>query len=237
MLIDVITLFPRMFEGVCSESILKLGQQSGKLRICIHDLRRYSADARHHKVDAPPYGGGAGMVIQAEPVLRAVEALRADGRARSELVLLTPAGAPFSQVVARELAERSGLILLCGHYEGFDERVVELLAPREISIGDYVLTGGEIPAMVVLDAVARLVPGVLGSEDSAADESFAAGRLEYPHYTRPAVVRGREVPPVLRSGDHAGIARWRDEQAEARTRTRRPDLVRGKEADPRVSNG
>lgn len=228
MIIDVVTLFPAMFEGVLSESILRIAQERGKLRVELHDLRTYTDD-KHRKVDAAPYGGGAGMVIQAEPVFRAVEDLRARGRERSRLVLLTPAGSPLRQERAVELSAEAGLILLCGHYEGFDERVIEGLQPLEVSIGDYVLTGGELPAMVLIDAVARLLPGVLGSDASAGEDSFATGRLEYPHYTRPAEFRGMRVPDVLLSGNHAEIARWRAEQAEDRTRRRRPDLIQRKD--------
>ena len=228
MLIDVVTLFPRVFEGVLSESILKIAQDRQKVRFEIHDLRAYTSD-KHRKVDAPPYGGGAGMVIQAEPVFRAVEQLRADGREDSRLILLTPAGVPFRQERARELVEEKGLILLCGHYEGFDERIIEGLSPLEISIGDFVLTGGEIAAMTLIDAVTRLIPGVLGSAESAGDDSFEGGRLEYPHYTRPAVFRGMEVPPVLLSGNHAEIERWRREKSQERTQARRPDLIKGRD--------
>lgn len=234
MLIDVVTLFPRMFEGVFSESILKIARERGLLKIELHDLRTFTTD-KHHKVDAPPYGGGAGMVLQADPVFRCVEHLRASGREYSRLVLMSPAGRPLTQALSRELAAAPGLIVLCGHYEGFDERVIQGLGPLEVSIGDFVLTGGEIPAMAVVDAVARLVPGVLGSPESAGEESFSSGRLEYPHYTRPAEFRGMGVPPVLLSGNHAEIARWREEQSMERTRTRRPDLLEGEMR--RVANG
>jgi tRNA (guanine37-N1)-methyltransferase len=224
MLIDVVTLFPDMFSGVISQSILKLARDRGLLDIRITNLRDYSTD-KHRKVDAPPYGGGPGMVIQVEPVVRAVDDLRKKGRRRSTLVLLTPSGRTFTQERARELSKKKGLILLCGHYEGFDERVRLMLKPEELSIGDFVMTGGEIPAMAVMDAVARLVPGVLGSADSLKEESFTSGGLEYPHYTRPADFRGRKVPEVLRGGDHRKIERWRRTQATRRTRARRPDLL------------
>lgn len=224
MIVDVITLFPEMFSGVISQSILRIARDKGLVKIHIVNLRDFSTD-KHRKVDAPPYGGGPGMVIQVEPVVRAVEHLRKNGRKHSTLVLLTPGGAPFTQERARELSKKKGLMLLCGHYEGFDERVRRILRPAEISIGDYVLTGGEIPAMAVLDAVARLVPGVLGSADSLNEESFSSGRLEYPQYTRPAEFRGRAVPEVLRGGNHREIARWRKARAEQRTRKRRPDLI------------
>lgn len=224
MIIDVVTLFPRMFEGVLGESILKRAQEEGKVRINLIQLRDFSRE-RHKKVDAPPYGGGPGMVIMAEPVFEAVEHLRRNGRRESLLVLLTPGGVRYTQALARELSREKGLILLCGHYEGFDERVSQGLAPLELSIGDYVLTGGEIPAMVVLDSVVRLIPGVLGASESLAEESFAAGMLEYPQYTRPPEVRGMKVPEVLLSGDHKAIARWRRQAAEERTKGRRPDLL------------
>ncbi len=224
MQIDIVTLFPGMFEGVVGESMVRIAQEKGLVRIACHNLRDYTLD-KHRKVDTPPYGGGAGMVIQPDPVFRAVEDLRARGRTGATLVLLTPQGEPFDQRIARELSVAEGLILLCGHYEGFDERVAEGLKPREISIGDYVLSGGEIPAMVVLDAVVRLVPGVLGDPASLEEESFGADGLEYPHYTRPREYRGMTVPDVLLSGNHAAIRRWRDEQARARTQARRKDLL------------
>lgn len=225
MEINIVTLFPEMFSGVADSSILKIARDKGLVRIGVVNLRDFSTD-KHRKVDAPPYGGGPGMVIQVEPVVRAVEHLRANGREESELVLLTPAGKTFDQSTAWDLSKRKGLILLCGHYEGFDERVREILQPRELSVGDFVLTGGEIPAMLVMDAVARLVPGVLGSPDSLNEESFTSGGLEYPHYTRPPEFRGRGVPEVLRGGDHRKVGEWRREQAEQRTQARRPDLLR-----------
>ncbi|HXG62293.1 MAG TPA: tRNA (guanosine(37)-N1)-methyltransferase TrmD [Planctomycetota bacterium] len=224
MIIDVVTLFPRMFEGVLGESILRRAQEEGKVRVNLINLRDFSRE-RHKKVDAPPYGGGPGMVIMAEPVFEAVEHLRRNGREESLLVLLTPGGVRYTQTLARELSRKKGLILLCGHYEGFDERVSQGLAPLELSIGDYVLTGGEIPAMVVLDSVVRLIPGVLGAPGSLAEESFSEGMLEYPQYTRPPDVRGMKVPGVLLSGDHAEIARWRRRASEERTKARRPDLL------------
>jgi tRNA (guanine37-N1)-methyltransferase len=223
MIIDVVTLFPSMFQGVAGESILRRAQEQGQVQINLINLRDFSKD-KHKKVDAPPYGGGPGMVIMAEPVLEAVEHLRKNGREDSCVVLLTPGGVRYDQTLAQELSKQPGLILLCGHYEGFDERVSQALSPLEVSIGDYVLTGGEVPAMVLLDSVARLLPGALGSKDSLLQESFAEGKLEYPQYTRPPEVRGLEVPEVLRSGDHAKIAEWRQEQSEQRTQERRPDL-------------
>lgn len=225
MRIDVVTLFPSMFEGVIGESILKLAQDKGKVEIRLHNLRDFSAD-KHKKVDAPPYGGGPGMLLMAEPFFNAVEFLRENGARESQLLMLTPTGVRFEQSLAQELASKPGLILLCGHYEGVDERVVEGLKPLEVSIGDFVTTGGEVPAMLVMDAVARLVPGVLGSAESLERESFAGGRLEHPQYTRPPEVQGMEVPTVLLSGDHGRIEDWRREESEKRTKSRRPDLLR-----------
>jgi tRNA (guanine37-N1)-methyltransferase len=226
MIIDVVTLFPSMFSGVLGESILKRAQEQGQARINLINLRDFSRD-KHKKVDAPPYGGGPGMVIQADPVFEAVDHLKKNGRENSTLVLLTPGGVRFDQSLAEELSKQAGLILLCGHYEGFDERVSQGLSPLEVSIGDYVLTGGEIPAMVVLDSVVRLIPGVLGSSESLLQESFSGDRLEYPQYTRPPEIRGMPVPDVLLSGDHEKIARWREEQSKERTEARRPDLKGG----------
>lgn len=232
MLIDICTLFPGMFPGVFGESILRIAQEKRLIDIVLHDMRDYTLN-KHGKVDDKPYGGGPGMVLAAEPVFRAVEALRTlPKRGASELVLLTPQGERLSQTLARDLSKRPGLILVCGHYEGFDERIRTGLRPREISIGDYVLTGGEIAAMVVVDAVARLVPGVLGAEESTRDESFSGGLLEYPHYTRPAEFRGMRVPEVLLSGHHAEIAKWRSEQSRARTAIRRPDLLKPEAPEP-----
>ena len=223
VIIDIVTLFPQMFGGVVGESILRRAQEQGLAKINLVNLRDFSRD-KHKKVDAPPYGGGPGMVIQAEPVFEAVDHLRKNGREDSFLVLLTPGGVRYDQTLAQELSKQKGLILLCGHYEGFDERVSQGLSPLEVSVGDFVLTGGEIPAMVILDSVVRLIPGVLGSPESLAQESFTSGQLEYPQYTRPPEVRGMDVPPVLLSGDHAKIAEWREEKSQERTKERRPDL-------------
>ncbi|MBV8879194.1 MAG: tRNA (guanosine(37)-N1)-methyltransferase TrmD [Planctomycetaceae bacterium] len=232
MIIDVVTLFPSMFSGVVGESILKRAQEGGQVKINLVNLRDY-AKGKHKKVDDTPYGGGPGMVIMAEPVFDAVETLRKDGREESFLVLLTPGGVRFDQTLAQELSKQKGLILLCGHYEGFDERVSQGLSPLEVSIGDYVLTGGEIPAMVLLDSVTRLVPGVLGSKESLLEESFTSGALEYPQYTRPQEVRGLKVPEVLVSGDHGKVAEWREEKAKERTEERRPDLAEKKKKSNR----
>ncbi len=226
MIIDVVTLFPRMFSGVLGESILKRAQEQGLIEVNLVNLRDFAKD-KHKKVDAPPYGGGAGMVLMADPVFETVDYLRHNGREESFLVLLTPGGVRYDQTLAQELSKQKGLIILCGHYEGFDERVSHGLSPLEVSIGDYVLTGGEIPAMVLLDSVARLVPGVLGSQESLLTESFTKDALEYPQYTRPAEVRGMKVPDVLLSGDHEKIAQWREGQSKERTEARRPDLKDG----------
>ena len=210
-----------MFQGPLQESILKRAQERGLVSIQVHDLRSWTHD-RHHVVDDAPYGGGAGMVLKPEPVFEAVEALRSE---ESAVILLSPQGRPFTQRLATELAGLPRLLLICGRYEGFDDRIPHGLGAREISIGDYVLTGGELPALVVLDAVIRLIPGVLGDETSAATDSFASGLIEYPQYTRPPIYRGMAVPPVLLSGDHQAIARWRRKLALQRTRERRPELL------------
>jgi tRNA (guanine37-N1)-methyltransferase len=204
------------------ESILRRAQDKGLVEIRVHDLRAWTHD-RHHVVDDEPYGGGAGMVLKPEPPFEAVEALRQGPETR--VIVLSPQGNPFTQGIADELAQASHLILLCGRYEGFDDRIPHGLQALELSIGDYVLTGGELPALVVLDAVVRLIPGVLGDATSAQTDSFSSGLLEHPQYTRPPVYRGMAVPPVLLSGDHQAIARWRRKQAIRRTRERRPDLL------------
>ena len=221
MKIDVLTLFPGMFPGPLDESIIKRACESGRLRLGIRDLRDYTHD-RHRKVDDRPFGGGPGMLMKPEPLFEAVEALRGE---KTHVILTSPAGRPFRQEIARELAGEEHLLLVCGSYEGFDERVRECLADDELSIGDYVLTNGALPAMVIIDAVTRLLPGVLGDDESSVDESFSDGLLEYPQYTRPAEFRGMSVPEVLLSGDHAAIERWRREQARMRTGQRRPDLL------------
>jgi tRNA (guanine37-N1)-methyltransferase len=211
-----------MFQGPLQASILQRAQDKGLVSIRVHDLRAWTHD-RHHVVDDVPYGGGAGMVLKPEPVFAAVEALaQADGTAT---IVLSPQGEPFTQPLAEALARLPHLLLLCGRYEGFDDRIPRGLRARELSIGDYVLSGGEPAALVVLDAVVRLVPGVLGDESSAATDSFTGGLLEHPHYTRPPVFRDMAVPPVLLSGDHGAIARWRRKESLRRTRERRPDLL------------
>ena len=221
MKIDVLTLFPAMFAGPLDESIIKRARQAGLLELQIWNLRDYAHD-RHKTVDDRPFGGGPGMLLKPEPIFEAVEGLQ---REHTRVVLMSPAGRPFTQSIAHELAQVEHLLLVTGHYEGFDERVREQLADDELSIGDYVLTNGALPAMVVIDTVARLLPGVLGDDESALDESFSSGLLEYPQYTRPAEFRGQRVPEVLLSGNHAEIARWRAAQARLRTKERRPDLL------------
>src|SRR5215471_9027330 len=221
MKIDVLTLFPAMFAGPLDESIVKRARQAGVLDLRIHNLRDYAHD-RHKTVDDRPFGGGPGMLLKPEPIFEAVEKLAGDN---ARVILLSPAGRPFNQAIAAELAQAERMLLVSGHYEGFDERVREHLADDELSIGDYVLTNGALPVMVIIDAVTRLLPGVLGDEESAHEESFSHGLLEYPQYTRPATFRGMAVPEVLLSGNHAEIAKWRAEQARARTKERRPDLL------------
>ena len=222
MKIDVLTLFPAMFAGPLDESIVQRARKTGALKLSVHNLRDYTHD-RHKTVDDRPFGGGPGMLLKPEPVFEAVEALSGE---KTRVILLSPGGRKFEQAIARELAQQEELLLICGSYEGFDERIREQLADDELSIGDYVLTNGALPAMVVIDAVTRLLPGVLGDDESSRDESFSADLLEYPHYTRPAEFRGMKVPEVLLSGNHAEIARWRAEQARQRTKERRPDLLK-----------
>jgi tRNA (guanine37-N1)-methyltransferase len=221
MRIDVVTLFPRMFAGPLAESMLRVAQDRGAVTIRLIDLRDYT-ESRHRVADDYPFGGGGGMVLKPEPLFAAVDALRGPD---SRVVLLCPQGPTLAQATAARLARLEHVILLCGHYEGVDERVREHLVDEELSIGDYVLTGGELPALVVLDAVVRLLPGVLGDPAGPAKDSFAEGRLDYPQYTRPAEFRGLAVPDVLLSGDHQRIARWRRREALRRTLARRPDLL------------
>jgi len=221
--IDILTLFPQMFQGMFSLGIFKRAIDQKLVSVGIHNIRDYTHD-KHHTADDYPYGGGAGMVLKPEPIFEAVESIKGESTT-VPIILLTPQGRLFSQQVAQELSQYSHLILICGHYEGVDERVREHLATDEISIGDYVLSGGELAAMVVIDAVFRLVPGVLGSEASPLDDSHVAGLLEYPQYTRPATYRGWSAPEVLLSGNHAQIAHWRREQAILRTLEHRPELL------------
>lgn len=211
-----------MFAGPLDESIIARARKNGLLDLQIHDLRNWTHD-RHRTVDDKPFGGGPGMLMKCEPLFEAVESLR---REKTKVVLLSPGGRKFSQEIARELSQEKDLLFVTGHYEGFDERVRETLADDELSIGDYVLTNGALPAMVVIDAVARLLPGVLGDDGSSHDESFSHGLLEYPQYTRPAEFRGMKVPDVLVSGNHAEIEKWRREQAKEKTKKNRPDLMK-----------
>jgi len=229
MRIDILTLFPQMFQSPLSSGIFKRASDRKLVEIIVRNIRDYTHD-KHHTVDDYPYGGGAGMILKPEPIFEAVEAIKSEIRLEEEIsalpvVLLTPQGRLFSQQIALELSGYNHLILICGHYEGVDERVREHMVTDEISIGDYVLSGGELAAMVVVDAVVRLVPGVLGSSASPIDDSHTTGLLEYPQYTRPSVYRGWAVPEVLLSGNHAQIAKWHREQAVIRTAVRRPELL------------
>ena len=225
--INIITLFPPMFSGPFAQSIIKHAQDKNLVKINIHNLRDWAVDQRG-TVDSRPYGGGKGMLLMAKPIFAAVDSIKnriTDNGLQMTTVLLTPQGKPFNQQKAEELAKLDHLILICGHYEGFDERIRQHLATDEISIGDYVLTGGELAAMVAIDAIARFVPGVLGATEGAYNDSYASGLLEGPQYTRPAVYKGWKVPDVVRSGNHAQIAQWKRETALERTLARRPDLL------------
>jgi tRNA (guanine37-N1)-methyltransferase len=219
--IDVVTLFPELFRAPLETSLLGKAVSSGLLTVGVHDLREHGL-GRHRSVDDEPYGGGAGMVMRPEPLVAAIEAVRGPG---SHVVLLSPRGRRLDHAGVARLASLEHLVLVCGRYEGVDERVIEESVGEELSIGDYVLAGGELPALVVIEAVSRLVPGVLGNAESLGSESHAGGLLEYPQYTRPAEFRGRRVPGVLLSGDHGAVERWRREQSEQLTRERRPDLL------------
>ncbi len=221
LLIDVLTVFPGMLDGFLRESMLKRSSEKGLVRFRTVNVREFTRDA-HRSTDDRPYGGGPGMVMMPEPIFDAVGSVITPG---ARVILMTPQGKPFDQAQAREFAQERHLIFVCGHYEGVDERVRQHLATDEVSIGDYVLTNGVLPAAVVIDATVRLLKGVLGHESGTVEESFSEGCLEYPQYTRPADFRGCKVPPALLSGDHAAIARWRKQQALARTRERRPDLL------------
>jgi len=248
MIIDIITIFPDMFPAVLGASIIKRAQESGRLRLMVHNLRDYTHD-RHRTVDDRPYGGGPGMVMKAEPIFEAVEAIKQScdrakgegvpggardaGHQRCQTILMSPQGERCSSALAQELAGAEHLIIICGHYEGVDERVKRALIDRAISIGDYVLTGGELPAMVLIDCLARFIPGVIGHAQATEEESFADGWLEYPQYTRPPVFRDITVPDILLSGDHERIATWRKLQSVARTLSSRPDLRATSEANGR----
>jgi tRNA (guanine37-N1)-methyltransferase len=221
MKIDVLTLFPKMFNGPLDESIVQRARENGLIEIKIHNLRAYTHDL-HQTVDDRPFGGGAGMLLKPEPLFEALEALTNE---ESHVIFLTPSGRKFNQAIARELSSREHIVLVCGSYEGFDERVLQVWANEELSIGDYVLTNGALPAMVMIDVVTRLLPGALGKDESSYEESFSTNCLEYPHYTRPAVFRGMKVPDVLLSGHHARIAQWRSEQSVSKTAAVRPDLL------------
>lgn len=226
MIIDVLTLFPDMFAGVFNQSILKKAQEKDAVSINVINFRDYSTD-KHQSVDDYPYGGGAGMVLKPEPIFHSVEAVKEKRNAQqSKVILVCPQGERFTQKKAEQLAQADHLIFICGHYEGYDERI-RFLATDEISIGDFVLTGGELAAMVIIDCVVRLLPGVLGNEESHQNDSFSTGLLEHPHYTRPAEFRGMKVPDVLLSGHHEKIAEWREKESLRRTWERRPDLLDG----------
>jgi len=226
MRIDVLTLFPEMFPGYLSQSVLKRGIDAGKVDIQLHDIRDWSR-SKHQQVDDRPFGGGPGMVLRPEPVVESVEAVQASAGQPGHLIYLTPQGRQLNQQIAEELAAKPRLVLLCGRYEGIDQRAIDILRPDEISIGDYILGGGEVAAMVVIDCVVRLIPGVLGDEESNRQDSFSGDPplLEFPQYTRPREFRGLEVPEVLLTGNHPEIARWREQQKLDRTRERRADLL------------
>jgi tRNA (guanine37-N1)-methyltransferase len=230
MKIDVLTLFPEMFAGPLDVSMVRRARDRGLLELRIHNLRDWTHD-RHKTVDDRPFGGGPGMVLKVEPLFEAVESLATEA---TQVILMSPAGRKFDQALTRELSGQPHLLFVCASYEGVDERAVESLVDMELSIGDYVLTNGGLPTMVVIDAVTRLIPGVLGDEESALDESFSQGLLEYPHYTRPAEYRGMKVPEILLSGHHAEVQKWRAEQARRRTAQRRPDLLVEKQNEMRT---
>jgi tRNA (guanine37-N1)-methyltransferase len=225
MRIDIISIFPKMFSAVLDESIIKRAQAKDKVKIFTHDLRDYTLD-KHHKVDDRPFGGGSGMVLQVEPIFKAIQAIKKKIKGKAKVILMCPQGKPLSQAYAKKLSACRNLILICGHYEGIDERVRQYLVDEEVSIGDYVLTGGELAAMVLVDSVVRLIPGVLGDKNSLNFESFKGNLLEYPQYSRPAKFRNWPVPEVLLSGDHKKIQAWRKLQALKRTQLRRPDLLK-----------
>ncbi|MBF0483736.1 MAG: tRNA (guanosine(37)-N1)-methyltransferase TrmD [Candidatus Omnitrophica bacterium] len=222
MRIDIITIFPKMFDPIVNESILKRAQEKGLVEIRVHDLRDYTEE-KHRKVDDRPFGGGPGMVLTPQPIVDAVKKIK--GRRKCKVLLTCPGGKTFKQSQAKHLSNEKNLVIICGHYEGIDERVKDLVVDECVSIGDYVLTGGEIPAMVMVDAVVRLIPGVLGKEESLEAESFEQGLLEYPQYTRPANFRGKTIPDVLLSGNHEAIKKWRHQQAVAKTKKIRPDII------------
>jgi tRNA (guanine37-N1)-methyltransferase len=224
MKFDIVTIFPRMVHAALAEGVISRGIERGVLDVRVHDLREHTTD-RHRSVDDVPYGGGPGMVMKPEPLVAAVEAIGRDRGAPDAVIVLSPQGRSFTQAEAKRLAGLGHVVLLCGRYEGMDERVRDLVATEELSVGDYVLSGGELPALIVVDAVSRLVPGVVGDEQSVEADSFSRGLLDYPHYTRPAEFAGLKVPDVLLSGHHAQVRRWRKKTALARTLDRRPELL------------
>ena len=225
MRFDVLTLFPGLFDSYLQQSLLKKAIDAGLVDIRAWNIRDWAV-GKHHSVDDRPYGGGPGMLMRCEPVFDAVEAVQAAAAEPGQLIMLTPQGRPLNQSLVKELSLKPRLLLLCGRYEGFDDRIVQGLKPLEVSVGDFICNGGEVPAMLIIDTVIRLIPGVLGAEESHADESFENGVLEYPQYTRPASFEGREIPSVLTSGDHGKVGKWRREQSEKLTRARRPDLLK-----------
>jgi tRNA (guanine37-N1)-methyltransferase len=230
MKFDIVTIFPRMIDAFLAEGVVSRGIAAGVLDVQVHDLRDYTTD-RHRSVDDVPYGGGPGMVMKPEPLVRAVERIRMERGTPDAVLLLSPQGAVFTQREAVRLSGCLHIVLLCGRYEGMDERVPELVGAAEMSVGDFVVSGGELPAMIIVDAVSRLVPGVVGDEQSVAEDSFTRGLLDHPHYTRPAEFAGRKVPDVLLSGHHADVRRWRRKTAIARTLERRPDLIESASLD------
>jgi tRNA (guanine37-N1)-methyltransferase len=228
MRFDIVTLFPAIFDGYLTQSLLDKAIQRDLVQIHRHNLRDWAKDTPHRQVDDKPFGGGPGMLIQVEPTVKCVEAVDAMATTESRRILLTPQGKRFDQRMAEDMATSSRIMILCGRYEGFDQRVMDILQPEEVSVGDFVLNGGEVAAMVMIDSVVRLLPGVLGDENSSIDDSFSRGNrlLEFPQYTRPREFRGHQVPEILLSGDHPAIAKWRAEQSRSRTQQRRGDLLR-----------
>lgn len=235
MKIDVLTLFPEMFDGMFTASIIGKAQERNLVALQAINFREY-ANNKHHTVDDYPYGGGGGMVLKAEPIFAAVEALQEQQHTKPRVVLMCPQGEPYTQKKAEQLAQEEHLIFICGHYEGYDERIRQHLVTDEISIGDYILTGGEIPAMAVIDSVVRLLPGTLGNSSSAEHDSYSDGLLEYPHYTRPQTFREWSVPDILLSGDHSKVDAWRREQSLLRTLERRPELLASAELSEKERN-
>ena len=230
MRIDFVTIFPKMFEPLLAEGVIARGIKQGLVDVRVSDLREFATD-KHRSTDDEAYGGGPGMVMLAEPVLRAIDKIAAEGGGATHIVMTSPKGRTFDQHVAHELREKQWIVFLCGRYEGFDERIREILQPDEISIGDFVVSGGELPAMLMTDAVGRLVEGVVGNADSVVADSFYDGILDHPHYTRPEEIRGKRVPDILLSGHHENIRRWRREQALRETFEKRPDLLKNAELD------